>query len=101
MCAARDWKSLNAVTHALRSSSGSMGANQLANLLGVLEDLAGAARDGGAMDENLLPGLCSQIKQLHWRTCEELRSLQVELKTIPPADSQPGGFKGTSDETIN
>jgi PAS domain S-box-containing protein len=99
--AARDWKSLNAVTHAFRSSSGSMGADQLSNLLGILEDLSGAARDGGAIDENLLPGLYNQIKQLHSRTCEELRSLQVELKTIAPADSQAGRVKGTSDETIS
>jgi len=99
--AARDWKSLNAVTHAFRSSSGSMGADQLSNLLGILEDLSGVARDGGAIDENLLPGLYNQIKQLHSRTCEELLSLQVELKTIAPADSQPGRVKGTSDETIS
>ncbi|MGD0003525.1 MAG: response regulator [Anaerolineaceae bacterium] len=99
--AARDWKSLNAVTHALRSSSGSMGANQLSNLLGILEDLSGVARDGGAIDENLLPGLYNQIQQLHSRACEELRSLQAELITIAPADSQPGRLKGTSDETIS
>ena len=95
--AARDWKSLKTVTHALKSSSDSMGASQLSNLLSVLEDLAGAAQEEGAIDENLLPGLYHQIKQLHSRACEELRSIQAELKTVLPNDSRPGNLKGTND----
>ena len=99
--AARDWKSLKTVTHALKSSSDSMGASQLSNLLSVLEDLAGAAQEEGAIDENLLPGLYHQIKQLHSRACEELRSIQAELKTVLPADNRLGNLKGTNDETIS
>ena len=99
--AARDWKNLQAVTHSLKSSSGNMGASQLSNLLGVLEELSSNALDGGILDESLLPGIYSQIKQLHSRACEELRSIQLELKTTIPADSLPGILKGKNDEPNN
>jgi HPt (histidine-containing phosphotransfer) domain-containing protein len=96
--AARDWKNLKVVAHSLKSSSGNMGAFQLSNLLGVLEDLTGEALDGGTIDESLLPGLYSQVKQLHSRACEELRAIQAELKIIELTNSQPGDLKGTTDE---